>query len=162
MKVSEFLNYFPHLEDRLIELAPAFKNLKNPMLRKTIARMTSLRQAALVGGVGIDTMINTLREAAGQTGHTVSNQQSDSGKSSPVWIINRKTSICIDARPIIQSGGHPLEQVFKESTRLEPGDILELITPFLPVPLIEKMEARGFDCWTKEEEGSFFTYFHKG
>ncbi|HOW26554.1 MAG TPA: DUF2249 domain-containing protein [Bacteroidales bacterium] len=81
---------------------------------------------------------------------------------SPVWYSKGSVSITIDARPLLQSGGHPLEQVFRESENLGPGEMLELITPFLPAPLIEKMGARGFECWTKEDQGIFYNYFHKG
>ncbi|MFH1755446.1 MAG: DUF1858 domain-containing protein, partial [Candidatus Latescibacterota bacterium] len=50
MKVSALLEAYPELEDVLIGIAPAFKKLRNPVLRRTVAKLTSLRQAAQVGG----------------------------------------------------------------------------------------------------------------
>jgi hypothetical protein len=87
--------------------------------------------------------------------------QEASSESEPDWFIKSKIRISIDARPIIQAGGHPLEKVLGDSASLASNEILELITPFLPVPLIEKMKSRGFECWTKEEDGTFFSYFIK-
>jgi len=66
MKVGELIEAYPHLEDVLIETVPAFKKLRNPVLRRTIAKITSLRHAAQVGGVSLGEIIGRLRSAAGQ------------------------------------------------------------------------------------------------
>jgi hypothetical protein len=42
------------------------EKLKNPVLRKTIARITSIGQAATVGGLDVQDLVNRLREKAGQ------------------------------------------------------------------------------------------------
>ncbi len=65
-KVSQLIETYPQLEDVLIEYAPAFKKLKNPDLRKTIARITTLQQAAAIGNVKVEDMINRLRKEVGQ------------------------------------------------------------------------------------------------
>ena len=41
-KVLELIETYPELEDVLIEYAPAFKNLKNPVLRRTVAKIATL------------------------------------------------------------------------------------------------------------------------
>ena len=45
-RVAEMLDNYPELEDTLIGIAPPFKKLKNPVLRKTIAKMSSKGVAA--------------------------------------------------------------------------------------------------------------------
>ena len=45
-KVMQLLDAYPALESLLIETIPAFEKLRNPVLRKTVARITSLQQAA--------------------------------------------------------------------------------------------------------------------
>ncbi len=65
-KVSELLEAYPELERVLIDIAPTFKKLKNPMLRRTIARVTSLQQAASVGEIPVDVIVNKLRGIVGQ------------------------------------------------------------------------------------------------
>ena len=47
-------------------MSPAFEKLKNPILRKTVAKVATLQQVAVVGGVNIDEMIRVLRRSAGQ------------------------------------------------------------------------------------------------
>jgi hypothetical protein len=39
-KVGALLDRYPELEDILIGLAPPFKKLKNPLLRKGVAKIT--------------------------------------------------------------------------------------------------------------------------
>ncbi len=49
-KIYDLLESYPELEDVLLSSAPEFKKLKNPVLRKTIARITNIGQAATIGG----------------------------------------------------------------------------------------------------------------
>jgi hypothetical protein len=50
--------------------------------------------------------------------------------------------------------------VLKDIKSFEPEQIYELRTPFLPVPLIERVMDQGFDCWSlKESEDRFVSYF---
>jgi hypothetical protein len=79
----------------------------------------------------------------------------------PVWLNKADIKISLDARPLLASGIHPLEQVMKESATLRIGEIFEIITPFPPVPMIEKMEVAGFDYFSEQEETVFHTYFIK-
>jgi Domain of unknown function (DUF1858). len=65
-KVGDMLDCYPELLDTLISLSDRYKNLKNPILRKTVAPRTPLKVAAQMGGLEITEMINALRRAAGQ------------------------------------------------------------------------------------------------
>jgi Domain of unknown function (DUF1858)/Transposase DDE domain len=65
-KVATLLDRYPELEDVLIGLAPPFKKLKNPLLRKGVAKVASLKHAAAVGGISVSDLVNTLRAAVGQ------------------------------------------------------------------------------------------------
>ena len=65
-KVAALLRHYPELEEVLIGIAPPFKKLRNPILRRSVAKVTSLRQAAAVGRVPIHEVVNELRAAVGQ------------------------------------------------------------------------------------------------
>ena len=41
-KVAELLEHFPELEETLIAMAPPFKKLRNPVLRRSVAKVASL------------------------------------------------------------------------------------------------------------------------
>src|SRR4030042_5540134 len=65
-KVLQPTEAYPQLEDVLIGYVPAFKKLKNPILRNTVAKIATLQQAAAVGNVKIEDLINRLRKEVGQ------------------------------------------------------------------------------------------------
>jgi len=161
-KVYELLQAYPELEDVLIELAPVFKKLKNPVLRRTIARVTTLQQAAQVGEIPVHSLVNSLRQKVGQDS-LEGLESSAAGKSEkPSWLKEEKIVKRLDARPIIEQGGHPLGEVLTGVSDLKPGEIFELITPFTPAPLIERVVAQGFDNWSeKRAEDHFINYFYK-
>ena len=60
-KIYDLLENYPALENKLIEIAPVFSQLKNPLLRRIIAKITSIKQAALVGNVSLNHLVNELR-----------------------------------------------------------------------------------------------------
>jgi hypothetical protein len=160
-KVGELLDRFPHLEETLIDIAPSFKKLRNPILRKTIAKVTSLGQAAKVGNVGLGEMINRLRSEAGMK--EAGNFESDSGDEStvrPGWVNDRNIVDILDARPMLEAGEQPLGKIMSALRKLENDEILELITPFMPAPIIDKARAKGYKAWSdKSDTGEVHTYF---
>lgn len=161
-KVAELLEAYPELEDVLIDLAPAFKKLKNPLLRKTIARITSLQQAASVGEVPVEVIVNKLRGIVGQDELHDLDGNADYKGGQPDWFDPAKVTVTMDAREMIATGGHPVSKVLGDLHDFEAGKIYELVTPFLPAPLIDKVKDIGYRCWTKKESESLFrSYFIK-
>ncbi|MGA3014453.1 MAG: DUF2249 domain-containing protein [Bacteroidales bacterium] len=80
----------------------------------------------------------------------------------PGWLDKSNIKVSLDARPILASGQHPLQRVMDECKLLQPGEIYEIITPFLPVPMIEKLTELNFGNFVEEtNDGMFHTYFVK-
>jgi hypothetical protein len=161
-KIAELLDAYPDLEIVLIDLAPAFKKLQNPILRRTVARVTSIRQAAAIGKLPVDVVVNKLRGLTGQG--TLENIQDNQELSTdkPKWLSEEKIKARFDASEMIASGGHPLTQVMQDLKEWKSGDIYELITPFLPAPLLDKVKEKGFQVLSKEvTPGNFKNYFLK-
>ena len=66
----------------------------------------------------------------------------------------------LDVRPLITRGEEPREKILAAIAALAPGELLALITPFLPSPLIEKLQADGFTARPeRRHDGSWQTYF---
>jgi uncharacterized protein (DUF2249 family) len=81
----------------------------------------------------------------------------------PTWLVKANIKITLDARPILASGEHPLERVLQEADSLSSGEIYEIITPFHPMPMIEKLNVKGFESFTEQDEsGLFHSFFLKG
>jgi hypothetical protein len=82
-KVAELLDACPELEEVLVQMAPPFKKLRNPVLRRTIARVTSLEKAASVANLPLRELITGLRSAAGQP---VDDEGADAGEDRPAAV----------------------------------------------------------------------------
>ncbi|UCH15481.1 MAG: DUF1858 domain-containing protein [Bacteroidales bacterium] len=161
-KVGELLDNYPELEAKLIELAPTFRKLKNPILKKTIARITSLQQAAIVGNVPLSTMINELRREAGQDEISIDTDSSENILTgTPGWYDKNKVTISFDACPVIERGESPVALIFKKIENLGKGEIFELITPFVPAPVIDKLKEKGYNAWFTKAKNVVKTYFYK-
>lgn len=162
-KVGALLQEFPQLEDVLIQMSPAFGHLRNPVLRKTVARVATLRQIAKVGDVPLGKLINTLRQAVGLKEEWSEHGIAGEMKGAPIWMENAAVAKSLDARPVIAGGGHPLEQVLGELKELPTGSIYLLITPFVPAPLLDLLKKQGHQVWSrKNDEGLHENYVRKG
>ncbi|MCX6154818.1 MAG: DUF1858 domain-containing protein [Candidatus Kapabacteria bacterium] len=159
MKVSELLDAYPQLEETLIQLAPEFKKLKNPILRKTIAKVATLEQAARVGGIPIEKMINTLRAEAGQESEFDQIKPAEAIPQVNEKFDRTKIIRTFDAREIIAAGGHPLGDFMREVNKIITGDIYEFITPFYPAPLIDKATDAGFECHTDKISAEEYRHY---
>jgi hypothetical protein len=163
LKVGELLDAYPELEDELIEIAPAFKKLRNPVLRRTIAKLTSLRQAAQVGGVSLGNIISRLRCAAGIKEIWMDHEGTlQNGASAPDWVGGGEVVETLDAIEMIEGGAHPLPQVMSALNKLRSGQVYAIVTPFVPAPMIDKAREAGYQSWTEQlKPERFKTYFIK-
>ena len=50
----------------------------------------------------------------------------------------------VDVRPVLARGEEPFRQVMNTLASLGPADGFILVSPFLPSPLIEKLQGEGF------------------
>ena len=161
-KVGELLERYPELEDVLIGMAPPFKKLKTPFLRKSVGKVATLRQAAAVGRISVESLVNRLRVAVGQKPITLGETENWDGYFSdqPEWFDRSKVVASIDESGSVDSDKMALVSVAREASRLGPEEILDLITTFLPAPGIDIMRNKGFLVWPVEEGPELVkTYF---
>ena len=158
-KVGELLDAYPQLENVLLELSPSFAKLKNPILRKTVARIASLQQAAIIGGLKVDELVNRLRKEVGQnifTGESETNH--DYNTAPPDWFDTTRITMHFDATPIINSGGSPMAEILAIAQKLRQGELLELKTPFIPAPILDLLRDKGFKAFSIAKEGEVMSY----
>ena len=110
-RVGELLDSYPELEQVLMELSPAFKKLKNPVLRKTVAKVATLQQAASLGNIPVTEVINTLRSEVGQQLFEGEDSGDDINYEKPGWFDPGKVSVSFNASPLIDSGQNPMQEV---------------------------------------------------
>lgn len=157
-KVLELIETYPQLEDILIEIAPAFKRLKNPILRKTVAKIATLQQAASIGNVKTEDLINRLRKEVGQESIL-----GESGTSyiytKPEWFAEEKIISRFNASEMLDAGEQPVNQVVADLKKLNVGEIYLLIAPFLTAPIIDKATSLGLKHWIDKQSGEEFNIY---
>ena len=160
-KVLQLIEAYPDLEDILISHVPEFKKLKNPILRKTIAKIATLQQAAGIGSIDVSELINILRKNVGQElmDNRVENPYTI---KQPSWFDTNKIKQELDVREMLSKGEHPVNQVMSDLQALPPDSIYKMTASFLPAPLIDKASSLQFVHWVqKESETIFHIYFFK-
>ena len=65
-RVGELLETWPELEKVLMELSSSFRKLQNPVLRRTVGKVATLQQIAVVGNIPVQSIVNVLRKEVGQ------------------------------------------------------------------------------------------------
>ena len=162
-KIFDLLEAYPQLEDMLIGMVPQFRKLKNPILRKTITRITTLNQAATIGELNVEELINKLRKEVGQSTIDTINDTENINTKCPDWFSELAIVHSIDIRDMLHEGEQPVHEVMAEIKKLSDKAILKVIAPFVPAPLIDKSLSLGFKHWLdKKNEQEFFVYFIKG
>lgn len=153
--VDELFSSFPEIQDSFLKLFPDLLNLSNPGLKEILFKNTTIEQLCSKSNKNLAEIINILRSYLGL-------EKSEYAADLPNWFDNKKVVKTLDARPIVMSGGHPIQEVMMSVQSLADGEIFKLITPFQPTPLIDMIGSQGFKVYCeKENETLFNTYFSK-
>ncbi|WP_281950725.1 DUF1858 domain-containing protein [Nitrosophilus kaiyonis] len=156
-KIYDLLKEYPFMEDKLIEINPKFKKLKNPVLRRTVARIASIKQAAIVGGMDPVDLLNKIRKEVGLEPIDIKIETKKS-EEIPDWITKEPVEI-LDGNKLLEEGKNPLAHINKIIKNLKSGEIILLKTDFKPEPLIEEFRKKGDEVYcVKESDKEYLTY----
>ena len=160
-KILQLLEAYPALEDLLIDYVPAFKKLKNPVLRNTVAKIATLQQAAAIGHVNVEELINLFRKEVGQDAIEVADNVT-LNTTKPDWHDEHRIMNSLDIRALLNAGEHPVNQVIADLNKLKTDDIYQVIAPFIPAPLIDKATSLNIAHWIdKKGEELYHVYFRR-
>lgn len=162
-KVADLLNDYKGMKDILIKINPKFKKLNNPVLRRTLAKIAGVKQAAVVGGMEPMDLLNQLRVAVGQRPLIAETTEieKDTKESTPAWI-TQIAKESINANELLDKGDNPLAKAFNILRKFNEGEVLTIESDFKPEPLIEEFEKKGYEVYSNEiEKDTFITYVKK-
>jgi hypothetical protein len=164
-KIAELLEAYPQLEDVLIQQSPHFKALKNPILRKTVAKVATLEKASQMSGIPVRRLVAALRTAVGLPGEPgATDLGSDAEPAAvdavvPDWFAEAKVQATIDADELLVKGEVPLPRVHQAVQSLPAGGLLRVKSTFRPAPLLEALHKAGHRTYvTKASSEAFHTY----
>ena len=161
-KLLDVLEAYPQLEEQIVHITPPFKNLKNPVLRRTVGRLATLAQVAQVGGMDADRLVNTLRKAVGQAELQAHRESTfkieiEHAQADPEWTAG-EPQFTVNGTELLERGEVPLGKVNDLLNQLTPGQYLLLATNFEPSPILEAMQKQGRRVFHKMLGGEPRTY----
>jgi len=162
--IAELLNDYEGMKDILIKINPKFKKLNNPVLRRTLAKVATVKQAAIVGGMKPEELLNRLRKEVGQTPINLeANSTTDEvdPNNEPDWIYTPPKE-SIDANKLLDKGENPLAVVFNKLKNYNDSEIIKIISDFKPEPLIEEFKKKNWKVFCKAlSDNEFETFVRK-
>jgi len=161
-KIADLLNNYEGMKDILIKINPKFKKLNNPVLRRTLAKIAGVRQAAIVGGMDPVDLLNQLREAVGQTAvDSITPEGEVEVKEAPEWI-GKEPKQTLDANKLLDEDRNPLAELHKVLKTVDEGEVITIEADFQPEPLIDEMLKAGHEVFFREvSPDHFITYIKK-
>jgi hypothetical protein len=161
-RVADLLESWPELEDTLIGQASAFRRLKNPVLRRTVARVATLEQAAGVGGLAVRDLVAALRRAAGLDDAPPGESCVAEGGAAPVtpdWVSGGHVVVTLDAEALLDAGDVPLPVIAEKARGLGSGELLRIDSGFRPAPLVDSLARQGFRSFVRQAPPGRFETF---
>lgn len=166
-KLFELLKEYPQLEEQIIQAAPDFENLKNPVLRRTVGRLATIEKVAQIGELDVFTFVNLLRRGVGQEEITPSVEpesiapimQKEVGD--PDWIQGEPEFI-VDGTALLAKGEVPLHVINEHLQQLSADGYILLLTNFEPQPMIDavkKQNRKFFHKHDPKDPTHHLTYF---
>ena len=165
-KIAALLKHHPDALETIISIAPDFKKLRNPILRKLMAGRTSIAMASKIGGCKPEDFFKALATLGFEVdnNNTATEETITENKPMPEYLknIQQEQIVNFDVREILASGSDPLKQIQQKVKELTANQVLLIINNFEPVPLIKLLEKQGFESYVKHVDSETIeTYFFK-
>lgn len=161
-RIGDLLAAYPEAEAILIGLAPQFKALKNPVLRRTVAKVATVAQAARVGGLQVPEMVHALRRGLGLDSGPVAAGDAGADLPPPTWLAGAEPAATLDADALLAAGSTPVGEASVRLAGLAPGAVLLLNATFEPAPLIDALRAKGHEVWVERSGDRVRVWIRRG
>ena len=141
-RVSDVLARDEALVEVFVRRSAHFEKLRNPTMRRVMARLVTVAQAARIAGVHADVLVRELNEAL----------QLDTGRRAAIEAVEETSrahpaalaEVELDVREDMRAGREPFSRIMAAVATLDVDAVLHLRTIFEPVPLFAVLEKRGF------------------
>lgn len=173
-RVARVLERDGRLVDVFAAASPHFERLRSPAMRKVMARLVTVEQAARIAGVEVGALLERLNRAAGETTDggaeeapadptTNRNEMSTTEGRIPAALaaIPAERVVDLDVREDLRNGQEPFARIMAAKQALTDGQVLRLRAIFEPVPLYHVMRKQGYDHWTERlADDDWRVWFH--
>lgn len=150
-RVSDVLARDESLVDVFVRHSPHFEKLRNRGLRRVMAALVTVEQAARVAGVELDVLLRDLNgalaaDAPADAPHGARDRRPDAVSSVPAPAKRPVAlpTVELDLREDMRAGREPFSRIMAAVHTLGSDRALRLRTIFEPVPLFAVLARRGF------------------
>lgn len=145
-RVSDVLARDEALVEVFVRCSPHFAKLRNRTMRRTMARLVTVGQAARIADVPVTALLSDLNAALGLEGDAcpdggAADPGPDTGAELPP---PGAPQVEVDVREDLRAGREPFSRIMAAVSALEPDAVLHLRSIFEPVPLFTVLGKRGF------------------
>jgi uncharacterized protein (DUF2249 family) len=152
-------------DERLVEVfataAPALERLRNPGMRRTMARLVTVAQAARMAGLEPEALVARLNAASESHEGDATAPETELVKETLMSTVDNtmpaalrglamERLVDLDVREDLRRGEEPFSKIMAAKQSLQPGVVLRLRATFEPVPLYHVMGKQGYDHWTEQ------------
>ena len=157
-RVSAVLTHDESLVDVFVSLSPAFERLRNPGMRKVMARLVTVEQAARMAGIDADELVRRLNDGASADGpvHAADGaaeaaHSADHAPAAPAALrhLTWDRIVTVDVREDLRSGKEPFSRIMAARRTVPEGGALCVRAIFEPVPLYAVMARHGYAHFTE-------------
>lgn len=145
--------------EALVNLNKNFGKLKNPVLRKLLAKRVSIEDACRIAGCNVPDFLHRMASI----GFSLKEAETIERDISSYFVLPRGLDIIdFDVRPILASDKDPLKDILQKLKSLRSNECLRVINSFEPTPLISLVRNKGFQtCCERQDPDLVFTYFFR-
>ena len=161
-RISELIKANPDVIDAIASINPLFRKLKNPVLRKVLARRVTISEAVKIGKCSLSLFASKLRPLGFNLPYPSYDEETSITLPSGEIECAISYDEVLDVRQTINENKDPFQDIIKVLLNLREGGTLLLINSFVPFPLIKILERKGCDIVVKHPGVDVvYTYINK-
>ncbi len=168
-RVSAVLAKDERLLEVFVQASSTFEKLRIPAMRKTMARLVTVEQAARVAGIDPVALVDRLNRATGgdaiEVEAVASTEPTEPASSLPAWLaaLPADRLVELDVRDDLRKGQEPFHRIMGAVGTLPDDSVLCLRATFEPAPLYAVLGKRGLAHFTERlAADDWRVWFHRG
>lgn len=164
-KIDLVIKHDKRAIDVIASINKNFKKLKNAVLRKLLAPRVSIKDAARIGRITPDVILNQLQDIGFDTvSKSIGDIKNKETNINKLDIMRNKTTISLDVRPILEGGVDPFNTIMDALKTIDnEKECLKVINSFEPIPLLNILKKKSYVYKTeRSEDGVVHVYISKG
>lgn len=150
-RVASVLARDPGLLEVFVQASPAFERLRNPVMRRTMARLVTVEQAARIANIDTDAFLAKLNHQSGASPMVEAGSSDAPTNIAPEGLLSTPSSRIedLDVREDLRRGIEPFTTILSAVRSVGPDQVFRLRAIFEPVPLYGVLAKQGFAHYTE-------------